>query len=386
MDNLSNPIPTYARFSYYGPPLRTDTPADNDTEMLIHTSRDLTSLVLPLNDLRRNEIKSDTGQIRIFSPEDNLAIRHQLDILGFAAVTKESVMHRAPFSRKSWFSDALLAQNYFPEVNELLKNLLGAKIVHSWNHSRRYEPADPTFTFDTPEKNAAYNGPVTRVHIDSSEAASWKILQNLVSLSELNHAFEPCLVPEAAEGLEVPPPKNTYSGRRWALFNVWRPMKPVKRDTLAVCDVRSVDPEDCVDMKRTQEKSARVINSFTSAAVLLRPALADLARAEGVPDLADLRLNGDTDTNHMKRTPETSDAQGVRPKGEKGHQWHYISNQQPDELFIIKIFDTDSGKPIRGQSEHEFVAGGCPHVCVELEGTQDEEPRESCEVRTIVMW
>lgn len=44
-------------------------------------------------------------------------------------------------------------------------------------------------------------------------------------------------IPEAAE---MAPKANT----RWGIINVWRPLKPITREPLAVCDARSVPDSD----------------------------------------------------------------------------------------------------------------------------------------------
>ena len=39
------------------------------------------------------------------------------------------------------------------------------------------------------------------------------------------------------------PGSEEYKGRRYALYSIWRPLKMVKRDPIAVCDGRSIDEE-----------------------------------------------------------------------------------------------------------------------------------------------
>lgn len=39
------------------------------------------------------------------------------------------------------------------------------------------------------------------------------------------------------------PGGEKYSGRRYALYSIWRPLKMVKRDPIAVCDGRTIVPQ-----------------------------------------------------------------------------------------------------------------------------------------------
>lgn len=66
--------------------------------------------------------------------------------------------------------------------------------------------------------------------------------------------------------------------------------------------------------------------------------------------------------------------------GSGKHQWHCISNQQPDEVFVTQLFDSDA------ERNGLRVAGGVMHSSVHLAGTEAEEARESTEMRCIVIW
>jgi hypothetical protein len=55
-------------------------------------------------------------------------------------------------------------------------------------------------------------------------------------------------------------------------------------------------------------------------------------------------------------------------------------NQEPDEVLIIQLFDSEAERNGLG------VAGGVMHSSVHIEGTEMEEARESVEVRCTVIW
>ena len=78
----------------------------------------------------------------------------------------------------------------------------------------------------------------------------------------------------------------------------------------------------------------------------------------------------------------------------KGHDWHFISNQEPTDVLIIQLFDNEmeatTGSQVRKESgavSSDINASGVMHSAFELEG-QDEgsEARESLEVRVVAFW
>ena len=73
--------------------------------------------------------------------------------------------------------------------------------------------------------------------------------------------------------------------------SVWRPLKPIKSWPLAICDSRTVRPSDLIP--------------------------SDLVRRRFVGESFYARFN-----------PE--------------HRWYYLSDQRPDEVTMLKIYDSDS--------------------------------------------
>ncbi|ELQ34021.1 hypothetical protein MGG_14183 [Pyricularia oryzae 70-15] len=115
---------------------------------------------------------------------------------------------------------------------------------------------------------------------------------------------------------------------RWGIVNVWQPLKPVNRDPLAVCDARSVDESDLVPV---------------------------------VTRLVYAGQNIDDEQWHVKANPN--------------HKWYYASRMTPDEVLLIKCFD----------SKLDGRARRTPHTAVE---TPEDfgPPRESIEIRCLVFW
>lgn len=131
--------------------------------------------------------------------------------------------------------------------------------------------------------------------------------------------------------------------KRWAIFSLWRPVKPVTRENLTLADSRSIPDSS------------------------LRPVLARFRRPEATENLNPL-----TAAAHNRNDVETW---SVAPPAEgEEHKWYFCSGMTPEEVLVLKIFDSK-----------EDVARRCPHTaftCSEDFGGR----RESIEVRCLVFW
>ncbi|MEQ9638432.1 MAG: CmcJ/NvfI family oxidoreductase [Alphaproteobacteria bacterium] len=123
---------------------------------------------------------------------------------------------------------------------------------------------------------------------------------------------------EEAERLEK-------AGARIVQVNVWRPIKgPVQRSPLALADASSIPAEDLI--------------------------ATDQVFPDRVGEIYQLAMG-------------------------EGHRWYYASQMTPDEVVLIKGWDSlDDGR-----------ARFAPHGAFELEGSENAPARESIEVRTLVI-
>ena len=171
----------------------------------------------------------------------------------------------------------------------------GATKIFIFDHTiRRQAPGSDS-------KNRVLRGPVQRVHIDQSYSAA---------LSRVPHHL-----PDEAEDL--------LKGRV-QIINVWRPIKTVVRDPLAVAQADSVAESDLVPT------------------ALIYP----------------------------NRKGET-----LQVRHNESHKWFYKSNLSPDEALLIKCFD----------SKTDGRARRVPHTAFEDPDTVEGTPaRESIEVRALV--
>ncbi|KAG9780438.1 hypothetical protein KCU88_g3726, partial [Aureobasidium melanogenum] len=290
----------------------------------------------------------------------------QLSTHGFTAVRHPTTMNSAPYTRESWKNPRLLRELYVPETEEMVKQITGAKTVITealllrsavWSeedalathagHGQKQEetvPQDEELELGFPQfigfspKNGGVS-PAPKVHLDYAPNGArthlrkyhptmTKAAKDMISAEDKLLSEGKSLREEyAASGL----------GPRWALYSIWRPLKRVDRDPLALGDARTFLEDDYVPV------------------MIKTPNL-------GIP--------GETTTH---------DSESYLAHWSPGQKWHFISKQEPEEVLVIDLFDSDRDKD-------SVAAGGTLHSSVDLPDTGNEEPRESIELRCLAIW
>ncbi|CAK7209724.1 hypothetical protein SCUCBS95973_000537 [Sporothrix curviconia] len=221
--------------------------------------------------------------------------KYTLDGHGFQFVQR-------PTAETAFADDDHIRAVYYPETEQLLRDVTGATRIYIFDHTIRR---------DAPEQGNGQNrtvdrtrrGPVQRVHIDQSYTAA---------LSRVPHHF-----PVAKEAEEL------LRGRV-QIINVWRPIQTVWRDPLAVAEASSVAEDQLVPTG------------------LVLPG-----------------RQGETFQVHY----------------DAGHKWYYKSGLSPQEVLLIKCFD----------SKTDGRARRVPHSAFEDPAFGEEAPaRQSIEVRALV--
>ena len=213
-----------------------------------------------------------------------------LDEEGFGLVHHRSAV-------RDFYDDAEVERVYYREAEQLLKELTGADRVHVFDHTvRRRVPGGEDRRGDAPRQ------PVPRVHVDHTEQSGPQRVRDLL--------------PDEAEEL--------LRGRV-QIINLWRPIRgPLLDSPLAVCDARTVKPEQLV--------------------------ASDLVYQNRVGE-----------TYSVKFDPE--------------HRWYYVPQMQTDEALLLKCYD----------SKTDGRARFAPHTAFQDPTTPpDAPPRESIELRTLV--
>ncbi|KAF2994255.1 hypothetical protein E8E13_001526 [Curvularia kusanoi] len=192
---------------------------------------------------------------------------------------------------KDFLDDDQIKDQYYKETEQLLKDATGATRIHIFDHTiRRQPPGDGSIS-------RQLRGPVQRVHIDQSYDAA---------LSRVPFHLHD----EADKLLQS----------RVQIINVWRPIKTVQRDPLAVAEANSVSDDSLV-----------------------------------VTELIYPTRRGETYAVNY----------------DPAHRWYYKSKLSPEEVILIKCFD----------SKKDGRARRVPHTAFHIPGTEDKEGRESIEDR-----
>ncbi|KAL2259719.1 hypothetical protein VTK26DRAFT_6510 [Humicola hyalothermophila] len=214
---------------------------------------------------------------------------YTLDSHGFQIVQHAS-------KEKQFLDEEAIRSEYYRETEQLLKDVTGASRVLIFDHTIRRQPGSEF-------RSGPIRGPVRGVHIDQSYAAS---------VNRVRYHL-----PDEAEQLLQ---------KRFQIINVWRPIKTIFKDPLAVTDANTVSDSDLLP------------------AALIYP-------------------------DHQGETFV------VKPN--PAHRWYFKYAQRPDEVTLIKCFDSVD-KP--------GVARRTPHSSFIDPAEEDKELRESIEVRALVFY
>jgi len=120
-----------------------------------------------------------------------------------------------------FYDDAVVAGDYHPEIEALLKRELGAGRVVIFDTTRRSDSAQGAANGD------GRRGPASRIHVDYTVDSGPARLADVLGAAE-------------AQRLQA-------AGTRVAQINVWRPIAgPVERSPLALADAASIRPGELI--------------------------------------------------------------------------------------------------------------------------------------------
>jgi hypothetical protein len=230
--------------------------------------------------------------------EQRVAIRNGREILGELSLdTNGFVLTPHETAVKDFYDPEEVKSIYYPEVERLLKRVTGADRVLIFDHVVR----NPRLA-ELGEKGA--RAPAKIVHNDYSlKSAPRRVHDHL---------------PEEADRL---------LGNRFAEINVWRAIRaPIESSPLALCDARTLSPEDIVP--------------------------SDLVYHERVGETYGFIYN---------------------PK----QRWYYFPRLKPNEAILLKCYDSKDDGRARFTAHTSFDDPSSP---------PNAAPRESIEVRALVFW
>lgn len=268
-----------------------------------------------------------------------------LDVQGFIYIK-----HQSALSGEEWFTENNVEHVYFPEIVDLVKRELGAKsvVVQNCGFRRRLaeKQADPNFfnmkggpmdkeLAKLPNDIPIIYGrevvgslePERKPHIDySADGTRTTTRECRKDMREAARAHW-----EAEDRGDPNPP-------RYAYYSIWRPLRTVRRDPLAVCDWRTVDKSELFETR--------------------------------VRAISDVNENGEYILGGLLQGP---------PKDPASLRWYWVPEQKPDEVLIVKAGDSLAERDPN-------VSAGAPHVSPIIPGTENEEARCSVETRVMVLW
>lgn len=219
-----------------------------------------------------------------------LAKDFQLERDGFRFVDHDTKV-------KDFFSDEEIRRVYYPEVEALIKAESGAKRVVVFDHTLR--TAD-----DELREKSKIREVVRRVHNDYTE---WSGPQRVRDF-----------FPNEADDLLT---------RRFAIIQAWRPIRhPVETHPLAICDARTLSPDNLVISERRYPD--RVGQTY---AITYNPA----------------------------------------------HRWYWFPLMRRDEALVFKVFDSLNDGRARWTAHTAFDDPTTP---------PNARPRESIEIRTFAFF
>ena len=237
----------------------------------------------------RSNLTRDPHQVRIHSLRP---IQGELDLdrEGFALVEQRSAV-------RDFWNDEEVREVYYLEAERFIAEKTGADRVFIFDHVQRRRVAGAA------ERAAGVpRQPATRVHVDHTARSGPQRVRDLMG-------------DEAEELLKG----------RVQVINMWRPIRgPLLDAPLAVCDARTVDPQDLVP--------------------------SDLVYRERVGETYSVTWN-------------------------PAHRWYYTPEMRTDEALLLKIADTRTDIAARFMPHTSFTDPTTP---------PDARPRESIEIRTLV--
>lgn len=282
-----------------------------------------------------------------------------LDTHGFTARRHPSTLHSAPYTLASWNDESLLKNIYIPEVEALVQRLNGCRTVITESaliRSCLHTEVDGLATSEDKDTGDAEDpfpkmigtipgsgaSPAPKVHLDFSPTGARthlrKYHRDLAQAgAEVIAAEERLLKADITRERLA----QQYDGPRWAMYSIWRPLHPVKRDPLAFADRRSFPKADYVPVRVTEPTGKGISN--------------------GVPP----------------EEKETHGSETYLAYGSSRHSWCWIWDMQPEEVVVIQLFDSEAEK--NGMC-------GVMHTSVDVPGTDDKAPRESIEIRCTAFW
>jgi hypothetical protein len=317
---------------------------------------------------------------------------------GFGVVRHKSALLEPPYVGETP-SETTLSEVYHPEIQELVKKTTGAQHVFiQATVQRRGKEAPAEYKLPTglayaankaigteekkevkpkekeesskpatKEHRVALAAPVRIPHMDFTPLGARQTIRSqtldiyntavesgIIAAEDKiceNHAFA-AHTKEADHAIAEKYNQGGKLGPRYAAYSVWRPLKKVERDPLALAPWKST----------IDTNGDLVFWPYTN-------------KIPGPPE-----LGGDFLKEYAMLGVQGEEAPASQADNANALKWYYLSAQEPEEVLIIKFFDSAA------LGENAAEAGAPFHASPEIGGRGGERPRESIELRVLAIW
>jgi hypothetical protein len=287
-----------------------------------------------------------------------------------------------------FFDNDFVQQHYWPELTTALKTQLGLRSAIAMNTTTRDVKPETTareINHLNPREDKRSLGGFFVVHGDYSPAGGrahlrhvlptffddTKCLEPTTTSEERTDFFELWAAIQAAEQQAILEEQGgaderhmwawsgrNYKGPRWAIFSVWRPLEVVQSDPLGVMDARtffsSSSGHDHGDRYVIYDRTYKDRPGFTPS-----------YRSENILPIG---------------PSATASSEAV---ADQGHRFFYIPDQTPEEVYILKLFDSEA-QTARGRGSG--VVECAPHSAFQLTNQEGKPARRSVEIRVFAIW
>jgi len=269
---------------------------------LYETEKPYLALVPPRPDFDPDTERMDNLEWETHTDITITDIRGQIDILTIDKCGFQVMQHSTGVKEFDGVKDL---RAYREETEALLRDTLQASYVLCYDLKLRKNAAFQREVIDLNDPFLV-EGPAKGAHNDVTSTSGPQIIRRYLSLEDQKRFLRP--------------------GYRIRIVNTWRPLVPVLEDCpLALCDYRSVDPEDFLE--------------------------ADRVFPDRVGEVYYLKYS-------------------------KKHHWFWLEGQKQSEPFVFIMYDTMVG------DQAKF----CPHVSFHNPRASPHSiPRRSVETRSIVI-
>jgi hypothetical protein len=283
-----------------------------------------------------------------------------------------------------YYDEASVIGRYYGDCEALLQRVTGASIVRAFDHNVRSESGRAAGR--KLRGGNAVQGPASLVHGDYTAASAPRRLKLLGQAPSLNDPLHAVLGETPL--IDAPLVDAALSGRRrFAFVNIWRPIRTVHDKHLACVDAAGVRADDHVTFQIIYQDRVGE-NCACAPAGTLRPTAARHQSATQQQHLSESSPFFSPPPPLLppprgSRLGTCRSARADFAKWRDAHKWFYFSKMAPDEVLLIKQWDSAGELVSNGSKISTFALHSAFRDPTAPTGAPD---RESIEVRLVLVF